>query len=89
MSKLKERLRQNKDILYDIYTLAYALHDDIEQELPFRDKDIYKLGKHFNHFWSKVICDPVSKDVSDVPKEREEEVKDFVDKLAGRGKYTA
>nr|DAK26828.1 MAG TPA: hypothetical protein [Caudoviricetes sp.] len=84
MSKLKERLRQNKDILYDIYTLAYALHDNIEQELPFRDRDIYRLGKHFNHFWSKIICEPIS---NEAPKERKGEVKDFADRLVGRSKY--
>lgn len=83
MSKLKERLRQNKDILYDICTLAYALHDNIEQEIPFRDRDIYRLGKHFNRFWSKIICEPVP----DIPKKRELEARDFIDQLTERGKY--
>lgn len=72
MNKLKERLCQNKDILYDIYTLAYALHDNIEQKIPFKDKDVYRLQKHFNCFWNKVIREP-----ADITKERKSILEDY------------
>lgn len=78
MSKLKERLCQNNDILYDIYTLAYALHDNIEQKIPFKDKDVYRLGKHFNRFLNKVMCKPAP----DMPEER-----DFINPFIERDKY--
>lgn len=58
---LKTRLEKNTDLLFNIYTLAYALHDDIDQEIPYEAKDIVRLLRYVKKL-EMVLEEPVRRE---------------------------